>query len=135
MLISIPSTLSVSGLSDVSHITDIYTQLTDGSRELTANACACTNLICTNFKNSSSTGRFWLHQIQQTGILIGDQSENIDIILNTNNFYAKEYPDQWMYFNGEYYSTNYTYFTCDVISAKNISNVWEWQLIGINEWN
>ena len=121
MLISVPaSLLTASGTSDVSHITDIYTQLTDGTRELCAGNLACENLICTTFKGSLSAGeRLNISFLNKNTEISGNYSQNIDIILKQNGYQPSDYREKMMCFAGEHYSYDYTSFAVVVQSVKN----------------
>jgi hypothetical protein len=104
MLISVPSTLSISALSDVSHITDIYAQLTDGTKDIRAYNLDSGNLVCQTLRMEDKA-RIQLFTVNHlVNIYVMGEGKpgnygNINAILEEFNFYAENYKGQMLNVN------------------------------------
>jgi len=134
--IEVPATLysDKAVTSDASHVTSIYTQLTDGTREFIANTIVCKDFICNSFTGCVSD-MFKLVLLPIDSTIIGNYSQNIDYILKSQEYHPDKYQNKILNFVGINYSYAYNNFSATVQSLKNQYNVWEWNLVGIYQWN
>lgn len=127
--ITIPSSLSAGAVSDISHLTSIYDQLTDGVHNISVSSITSENLVINTLLNQS-----FLEHMPKSDSIAGDQSSNIDNILKNSGYNPEDYQNQLMMFSGTNYSSNYDNFSV-LVEAQNTNNVWIWQLIGEREWD
>lgn len=121
-------------LSDISHINEIYTQLTDGTRDCMPSNVTCDEMISETIKGCDSKS-FSLHMIELMSSVVGDKSGDINNILENNGFYAENYKYTIVSFMGQNYSSLYNNFSILVKSIKNESGKWVWDSLGVHQWN
>jgi hypothetical protein len=116
MYISKPSSLSASSISDITHLTSIYDQLTDGVHDISISSGTFQNISCQSI--SSSNNLFF--SFDNSKYSEGDYSENIDNILKQGGLNPEDFENKIIKVNGTNYSNQYSNYSAIVMSHNGL---------------
>lgn len=119
-----PVSLSANALSDYTHISGFYEQLSDGQHEIDMGSSITTLTITANIVNDGSRiiPRFVNYQLRVSGSL---SPLNVNETLEANSLFASSYKNQLIIVS----SVDQTFQSQLVLSVQTSRDLWEWILV------
>jgi len=119
-----PVSLSANALSDYTHISSFYEQLSDGQHEIDMGSIITALTITANIVNDGSRiiPRFVNYQLRVSGSL---SPLNVNETLEANSLFASSYKNQLIIVS----SVDQTFQSQLVLSVQTNTNLWEWILV------